>query len=175
MRLALKLLYQFRVVINGSSGVFRRCEERYIVLDAPDGPLEAFEKFYKERKRRNHSYTSTDGHRVHCEFVGIIDYILLGTECCENEFWYDFFIKKLPMERKNVLTLSKSEIKTRIKRQLGDVGEDCFQYSSPRLEPRLDVDILVKQVERYKKRKERLRNVSDIADNVTECCEETLK
>ena len=56
MRLALKLLYQFRVMIDGSPGVFRRCEERYIVLEDVEDVFLAIDEFYANKDSENHSY-----------------------------------------------------------------------------------------------------------------------
>ena len=115
MKLAAKLLFQYRVVVNGSSGIYRRCEERYIVIDDVTDIMKGVEEIFKIGKSKKHSCVNTDGNKVFIEFVGVRDYLLIEQECDENEFWYDFIVKKMPMENKKALTLSKSQIKKEIK------------------------------------------------------------
>ena len=131
MQLALKLLFQFRVEINGSSGVFRKCEERYIVIENVENVVDTINNFYKTRKEWNHSFISTRGHKVYYEFIGVMDYILWGCEQSKGEFWYDYTIKKLPMENKSKLTMSKAELLKRIREN----EKKDYQENGERLDP----------------------------------------
>ncbi|MBP3694749.1 MAG: hypothetical protein J6J31_10005 [Thermoguttaceae bacterium] len=113
--LALKLLFQFRIPIDGNDGTFRRCEERYIMLEIQENETvdQLIDRFYASAKKENFSYKNINGDSVFLEFVGVLDYILWDYDP-QNEFWYDYTTRKLPMERKKELTLSKTELKRRI-------------------------------------------------------------
>ncbi|MDO4627792.1 MAG: hypothetical protein Q4C70_01275 [Planctomycetia bacterium] len=114
-KLALKLLFQFRIPIDGDSGVYRRCEERYVMLNVQDGEdiNQVIDQFYKKIKKEDYVYQNTNGDQVFFEFVGVMDYIVWDYRE-ENEFWYDYRTRKLPMENKTKLTLSKRELKQKI-------------------------------------------------------------
>jgi hypothetical protein len=115
MKLAAKLLFQFRVVVNGSSGTNRQCEIRYIVIDNVINIDDSIEQLFVYGKKKNYSYINTDRNKVYFEFIGVMDYILMEEECDDNEFWYDFCGKKLPMENRKTLTKTKNIIKKEIK------------------------------------------------------------
>jgi hypothetical protein len=115
MRLACKLLFQFRVIIGNSSGVFRKCEERYICINDIENVNDAIEKVFSYAQKANRTYVNPAGNKVHFEFVGVVDYILLEGECDDIEFWYDYTVRKLPMENKKSLVMNKSDIKKKIK------------------------------------------------------------
>ena len=115
MRIAFKLLFQFRVMVNGSPGTYRKCEERYVMIDDVDDCMKAVDQIYAYAKEKKHSYYNAGGNKVHFEFVGVIDFILMDIECEDNEVWYDYVTLKQPMENKAKLTISKSDIKKKIK------------------------------------------------------------
>lgn len=98
-RYAAKLLFQFRVVVNGDSGKRRLCEERIITLQAPYARAALSEA--KERGRQaRHRYKNNDGNTVHFEFIGVQELIHLGVECGTDEAWYEIVERAAPMERR---------------------------------------------------------------------------
>ena len=101
-RYAAKLLFQFRVVVDGSDGIMRICEERIVVLRA-ETAREALRKAKRYGRLHTSRYRNTDGNPVHFEFVGVMDLLHLGTECDEHEVWYDIMVRKTPMERASAL------------------------------------------------------------------------
>ncbi len=115
MKIALKLLFQFRVMVGKSAGVQRKCEERYIVIDNVHDISSTLDSVYSYAKKSERVYKNTDGNTVYHEFVGVIDYILMENECDDIEFWYDYTTRRLPMENKKAITMSKSTIKKKIK------------------------------------------------------------
>jgi Domain of unknown function (DUF4288) len=98
-RFAAKLLFQFRVHIDGDSGK-RLCEERIINFSARS-PREALHWAKRRGKKGEHSYKNSDGNTVSFEFVGIMDLISLGIEAEADEVWYDIRERLLPMERRH--------------------------------------------------------------------------
>ncbi|MBY0526118.1 MAG: DUF4288 domain-containing protein [Gemmataceae bacterium] len=108
-RFAAKLLFQFRVIVDGDSGKRRLCEERIISLDAKSA-----RKALSLAKRRGHKgqyrYKNSDGNPVHFEFVGVMELLCLGAECAEDEVWYDMVEHLLPMERKERLVPPESDL-----------------------------------------------------------------
>lgn len=97
-RYAAKLLFQFRVTVNGDDGIMRTCEERIVVLRATHA-RDALARAKRHGRKAQHRYRNSDGNPVHFEFVGVLDLLLLGPECEEDEVWYDIVTRKLPMER----------------------------------------------------------------------------
>lgn len=98
LRFAAKLLFQFRVEDASGANTMRLCEERILVLRAGDA-WEALTLARRRGEAGQHSYANDDGAAVHFEFVGVLDLLHLGTECEEDEVWYDIVRRKLPMER----------------------------------------------------------------------------
>lgn len=119
MRLAAKLLFQFRVMVDNSPGQMRVCEERYVTLPCDD-PLKAVDSLFEIARKANNSYINDEGNNVYFEFVGVQDYILIGSECAENEFWYNIVVRKTPMENKKKLTMDKRTMKKRITKSIED-------------------------------------------------------
>lgn len=99
-RFAAKLLFQFRVDVNGDSGKRRLCEERIINFLARSS-REALRKAKRRGKEGEHSYKNSDGNTVSFEFVGIIDLMSLGLEAEADEVWYEIHERLLPEERRN--------------------------------------------------------------------------
>lgn len=108
-RYAAKLLFQFRVVIDGDSGKRRICEERIILIEANSGRT-ALAKAKSRGKRSEHSYDNDEGNRVHFEFIGVIDLLELGVECQNDEVWYEIRERVLPSERRSKLLPPESKL-----------------------------------------------------------------
>jgi uncharacterized protein DUF4288 len=101
-RYAARLLFQFRVMVNGNPGVRRLCEDRIIVLRAI-GARSALAKAQARGKAGEYHHPNADGTPVFFEFVGVTDLLELGVECESDEVWYDIVQKVKPMERRRKL------------------------------------------------------------------------
>ncbi len=101
-RYAARLLFQFRVMVNGNPGVRRLCEDRIIVLRAI-GARSALAKAQARGKAAEYHHPNADGTPVFFEFVGVTDLLELGLECESDEVWYDIVQKVKPMERRRKL------------------------------------------------------------------------
>ena len=108
-RFAAKLLFQFRVVVCGESGVMRLCEERIVLIRAPSA-RKALAAAKQRGKRAQHHFTNDSGNDVFFEFVGLMDLLKLGVECDEDEVWYTITQRKLPMERAAAILPAESEL-----------------------------------------------------------------
>lgn len=108
-RYAAKLLFQFRVVVNGNSGKRRICEERIIVLEAPTAK-KALSLAKRCWKKAQHRYHNNEGNPVHFEFVGVMELLELGIECQADEVWYDIVERVSPSERKGKLIPPDSQL-----------------------------------------------------------------
>jgi hypothetical protein len=98
-RYVAKLLFQFRIVVNGDSGIRRLCEERMIVFRAA-GARAALAEAKRRGRAAQYRIKNTSGNPVHFEFVGVLDLLELGMECEKDEVWYDIVRRVRPMERK---------------------------------------------------------------------------
>ena len=102
LRFSAKLLFQWRVVVDGDSKKRRLCEERIITFKSLK-PRSAL----VEAKRRGvaacRSFKNSDGHPVHFEFVGVMDLLCLDPECRSDEVWYRLAERVNPMERRGKL------------------------------------------------------------------------
>ena len=98
-RYAAKLLFQFLVLVDGSPGVRRTCEERVITFSATHA-----QAALRESKRRGraaqHRYKNNDGNPVRFEFVGVLELLRLDPACEDDEVWYDITERVRPMERR---------------------------------------------------------------------------
>lgn len=101
-RYAARLLFQFRVMVNGNPGVRRLCEDRIIVLHAV-GARSALAKAQTRGRAAEYQHPNSDGTPVFFEFIGITDLLELGVECEPDEVWYDIVQKVKPMERRRKL------------------------------------------------------------------------
>ena len=101
-RYAARLLFQFRVMVNGNPGVRRLCEDRIIVLRAP-GARAALAKAKLRGRAAEYQHPNADGTPVFFEFIGVTDLLELGAECEPDEVWYDIVQKVKPMERRSKL------------------------------------------------------------------------
>ena len=98
-RYAAKLLFQYRVMVDGSAATRRLCEERIITFPSSHGRAAL-----REAKRRGcaaqHSYTNGDANRVYFEFVGVMELLCLESACDADEVWYEMPERVRPMERR---------------------------------------------------------------------------
>jgi hypothetical protein len=108
-RYAAKLLFQFRVVINGDSGKLRHCEERIINLTSHSA-THALSLAKKQARLAQYHYRNSDGNPVYFEFIGVTDLLNLGAECDANEVWYDIRTMLQPMERKHKIVPPASKL-----------------------------------------------------------------
>ena len=108
-RYAAKLLFQYRVDVDGDPGKRRVCEERIVVFEAKDAHA-ALKKSQRRGKHAEHSYSNDRGNTVYFEFIGIIDLLELGIECDEDEVWYDIRERMLPMESRKKLIPPEHEL-----------------------------------------------------------------
>jgi hypothetical protein len=98
LRFAAKLLFQFRVMLNGRPNRRRLCEERMVLIPARHAE-EAYQLALKAGRASQHRYKNQAGNPVHFEFVGILDLLQLGVECGPDEVWYDLKYMLMPKER----------------------------------------------------------------------------
>ena len=108
-RYAAKLLFQFRVMVDGSPGVRRTCEERIVTFPATHG-----QAALREAKRRGrvaqHRYKNNEGNPVHFEFVGVLELLRLDPACDCDEVWYDITDRVRPMERRASIIPAESQL-----------------------------------------------------------------
>jgi uncharacterized protein DUF4288 len=98
-RYSAKLLFQFRVVVDGESSKMRTCEERIILINAASA-RQALRQAKRKGAKGEFDYTNTDGNPVYFEFLGVMDLIELGIECSHGEVWYDIVSRLLPDKRR---------------------------------------------------------------------------
>ena len=108
-RYAAKLLFQFRVTIDGDSGKRRICEERIVLLNATSGRA-ALAQAKRRGKKAQSNYENSDGNPVRFEFIGIQDLRCLDPECENDEVWYDIVERLLPSERRAKLIPPESKL-----------------------------------------------------------------
>ena len=101
-KFAAKLLFQYRVVVDGESSKRRICEERIINFNAR-GSRDALRRARRVGKKAEFDDLNSEDNPVFFEFVGVLDLMELGVECEENEVWYDIKEMLTPMERKDKL------------------------------------------------------------------------
>jgi hypothetical protein len=100
-RYSAKLLFQFRVDIDGDSSKRRTCEERIICIEARSA-ASALAKAKRRGGKAQFDYKNSDGNTVYCEFIGVMDLLGLGIECDDDEVWYDIRERLCPMERRHL-------------------------------------------------------------------------
>jgi len=105
---AAKLLFQYRVVIDGSSGIRRICEERIVRFQAPNGK-QALRDAKRRGRAAQHRGRNTDGNMVYFEFVGVLELIRL-LEADSEEVWYEIVERVSPMERRSKLVPSSNRL-----------------------------------------------------------------
>lgn len=113
IRYAAKLLFQYRVVVEGESESRRTCEESIINFQAR-GPKDALRHAKKRGRDREIHYIAKAGNSVFFEFVGVLDIEDQGCECQDDEVWYDIRTMVRPMERKDDILPSDKKLLSRI-------------------------------------------------------------
>jgi len=108
-RYAAKLLFQFRVVTDGQSDKRRTCIESIINFHA-QGASAALRHAKKRGREREVRYANPDGNPVFVEFVGVLDLQDLGSECEEDEVWYNVKTVLTPMERKSRILPAEKDL-----------------------------------------------------------------
>lgn len=108
-RFAAKLLFQFRVEDESGSNTMRLCEERILVLHAADA-RDALAQARRRGEAGQNRYANDEGATVHFEFVGVLDLLHLGSECEEDEVWYNIVRRKLPMERAGEIVPAEDQL-----------------------------------------------------------------
>ena len=106
---AAKLLFQFRVMVDGSPSIRRICEERIINFSAAHGRAALREAKYRGRAAQYH-YKNTDGNPVYFEFVGVMELLRLDPACHADEVWYDITDRVRPMERRDSIIPPESQL-----------------------------------------------------------------
>lgn len=108
-RYAAKLLFQFRVVTNRASNKRRTCEERFVLLNATSAKtaLIAAKRYGNKEQLK---YRNNDGAKVFFEFVGVLDLLHLGSECEQDEVWYEITEHIKPKERRRVLIPAEKKL-----------------------------------------------------------------
>jgi hypothetical protein len=108
-RYAAKLLFQFRVMVDGSSGVRRICEERIITLSATHGQA-ALRDAKRRGRAAQHRYKNSDGNPVHFEFVGVLELLRLDPSSESDEVWYEITERVRPSERRAAIIPPESRL-----------------------------------------------------------------
>jgi len=108
-RYAAKLLFQFRVIVDGRLKKRRLCEERIILIDAPTAK-KALQQAKRRGKQSEFDYANSDCDPVKFEFIGVMDLMELGIECAEGEVWYDIVERISPSERRDRLIPPESQL-----------------------------------------------------------------
>jgi Domain of unknown function (DUF4288) len=101
-RYAAKLLFQYRVSKAGVINRRRLCEERLVVVKGSCAK-EALLQVKASARASEHKYKNSDGNLVAFQFVGVLEMLHLGSECEENEYWYEIRELMEPMERRKAL------------------------------------------------------------------------
>jgi len=122
-RFSALMLFQFRTEKNGISNQRRVCEERIIVIQASSA-LEALRLVRQKGIDEEFSYYDNDI-EVFFEFIGVMELIELGTFLDEDEVWYHFIEKLRPMENKDKILPSESQLdafQNKLHRKHGRLG-----------------------------------------------------
>jgi hypothetical protein len=98
---AAKLLFEFLIVANGKPGVRRVCEERLVLISAPNARSAL--RAARQEGRASEYRSANGGSPLHFRFVGVLDLLRLGAECQANEVWYDIVQRVRPMERRSAI------------------------------------------------------------------------
>ena len=108
-RYAAKLLFQYRVMADGSPLKRRLCEERIITF-----PANYAQEALREAKRRGraaqHHWGNRRGNPVYFEFVGVLELLRLDPACEADEVWYELRERVRPMERKKAILPPESRL-----------------------------------------------------------------
>jgi hypothetical protein len=108
-RYSAELLFQYRVMVDGSPGKRRLCEKRIIHFRAPDG-RSALTYAKRRGREAQHHYRNNEGNLVFFDFVGIRDLINCDPACEPDEVWYETVEMVTPMERRKQLIPPESQL-----------------------------------------------------------------
>ena len=108
-RFSARLLFQFRVVVDGDSGKRRLCEDRIITFTAPHARA-ALREAKKRGRAADHRLKNAEGQPVCFEFVGIQELLCLDPECEADEVWYRIVERVTPMERRDALIPPENQL-----------------------------------------------------------------
>ncbi len=104
-----RLLFQFRVVVDGEANKRRLCEDRIITFTETHARA-ALREAKKRGRAAQFNFKNGNGGSVYFEFVGVLDLLHLGSECSQGEVWYDIIQRLTPMERRATLIPPESEL-----------------------------------------------------------------
>jgi hypothetical protein len=105
---AAKLLFEFFIVADGKPGVRRLCEERLILITAPNALIAL--RAARQEGRASEYRSANGGSPLHFRLVGVLDLLRLGAECRANEVWYDIVQRVRPMERRSAIIPPESRL-----------------------------------------------------------------
>jgi hypothetical protein len=108
-RYSAKLLFQYRVMVGGSAGIRRLCEERVITFSSSYGRA-ALREAQRRGRAVQHSWTNNAGNHVHFEFVGVMELICVESVCEADEVWYELSERVRPMERRGTFIPPESRL-----------------------------------------------------------------
>ncbi len=106
---AAKLLFQFRVMVAGSPGTRRLCEERIIRFSSSDSRT-ALRHANRRGHAAQHQYKNRAANLVHFDFVGVLELLRLDIACEPDEVWYELSERVRPMERRGSLIPPEHEL-----------------------------------------------------------------
>ena len=105
---AARLMFQWRVMVDGSPGVRRTCEDR-IVRVAAKSARAALTAVKRLGRSEQVTYKNSDGNPVHFEFIGVMELLRLDAYHPE-EVWYDIVERVRPMERRAMFVPPESQL-----------------------------------------------------------------
>jgi len=108
-RYSAKLLFQYRVVVDGSACIRRLCEERILTFPSSYGRA-ALREAKRRGRAAQHSYTNGEGNPVRFEFVGVMELICVESACEADEVWYEMSERVRPMERRGTFIPPESRL-----------------------------------------------------------------
>ena len=108
-RFAAALLFQYRIMIDGDSGIRRQCEKQIIQFMAANAKT-ALREAKTRALSKQFNYKNSDGNKVNFEFVGVRDLLCLDVVCEPDEVWYEVIEMVKPMERRDKLIPSENQL-----------------------------------------------------------------
>jgi hypothetical protein len=108
-RYSAALLFQYRVMVDGSPSKRRWCEKRIIHFRASDAHA-ALTHAKRRGKDAEHHYRNNQGNQVFFEFIGVRDLIGCDPACEPDEVWYQTVEMVQPMERRKQLIPPESQL-----------------------------------------------------------------
>lgn len=108
-RYAAKLLFQFRVVVDGESNKRRPCEERIVTIRCCSA-RQALRIAQKRGHCEQFDYINSADNPVYYEFIGVLELMCLERDCKEDEVWYELREMLTPMERRDSLLPEEDQL-----------------------------------------------------------------